>query len=388
MRNERSDDRARVSAWNIRTVDYHTAGEPFRIVPDLPFTIAGDSVIERRSNAQTPGSDGDLLRRLLVNEPRGHADMYGGFIVPPNDDGAHFGVLFWHKDGFSTACGHGTMALGCWGVRSGLVPPDPSGVTRVVIDVPSGRVTATVRTTPGKEARTAGAGGVSGVTFRNVPSSLTARDVPVTTAGFGAVRVDIVWGGATYACVRASDLGLLVVPEQLTALIEAGRQVKASLKDHPAAQHPTDARLDGVYGTIIYEDVGFEDINSDDIISAGIDSADIISAGIDQEEPGRAAHPRSLAQRNVTIFADGQVDRSPCGSGTAARVAALDARGELAHGATLEHYSIVGSRFSASVAERRPDGVVVDVSGSAHAVGTSAFTLDPTDELGLGFVLR
>jgi proline racemase len=192
------------------------------------------------------------------------------------------------------------------------------------------------------------------------------------------VRVDIVWGGATYACVRASDLGLLVVPEQLTALIEAGRQVKASLKDHPAAQHPTDARLDGVYGTIIYEDVGFEDINSDDINSAGID----------QEEPGRAAHPRSLAQRNVTIFADGQVDRSPCGSGTAARVAALDARGDLARGATLEHYSIVGSRFSASVAERRPDGVVVDVSGSAHAVGTSAFTLDPTDELGLGFVLR
>ncbi|HWU58200.1 MAG TPA: proline racemase family protein, partial [Microbacteriaceae bacterium] len=125
MRNERSDDLARVSGWTVRTVDYHTAGEPFRIVPDLPFTIAGDSVIERRSNAQAPGSDGDLLRRLLVNEPRGHADMYGGFIVPPNDDGAHFGVLFWHKDGFSTACGHGTMALGCWAVRSGLVPPDP-----------------------------------------------------------------------------------------------------------------------------------------------------------------------------------------------------------------------------------------------------------------------
>jgi proline racemase len=371
MRNERSDDLARVSAWTVRTVDYHTAGEPFRIVPDLPFTIAGDSVIERRSNAQAPGSDGDLLRRLLVNEPRGHADMYGGFIVPPNDDGAHFGVLFWHKDGFSTACGHGTMALGCWAVRSGLVPPDPSGVTRVVIDVPSGRVTATVRAT--SEATRAGADGATdvtfrNVTFRNVPSRLTASDVPVTTAGFGAVRADIVWGGATYACVRASDLGLSVVPEQLTALIEAGRQVKAGLQDHPAAQHPTDARLDGVYGTIIYEDV------SDDDARANL-------AGRDRPAP--------LAQRNVTIFADGQVDRSPCGSGTAARVAALDARGELAHGATtLEHYSIVGSRFTASIAERLPDGVVVDVSGSAHAVGTAGFSLDPTDELGLGFVLR
>lgn len=386
MPNERSDDLARLSArvsgWTVRTTEYHTAGEPFRIVVDLPFTIPGGSVLERRSNAQLAGSDADMLRRLLVNEPRGHADMYGGFIVPPNDDGAHLGVLFWHKDGFSTACGHGTMALGCWAVRSGLVPSDPSGVTRVVIDVPSGRVTATVLTRsavdpgadPGVGARAAGA---AGVTFQNVPSRLTAADVPVATAGVGAVRADIVWGGATYACVRASDLGLSVAPEQLAVLIDAGRQVKAALRDHPAARHPTDARLDGVYGTIIYEDVISEDVifkhTSDGVERVGL------------ADPGA---PGALRQRNVTIFADGQVDRSPCGSGTAARVAALDARGELEPGGTLEHYSIVGSHFSARVAERRPDGVVVDVSGSAHAVGTAEFVLDPADELGLGFVLR
>lgn len=377
MQADRLDEIARVSTWTVRTVDYHTAGEPFRIVADLPFSIEGDSVIQRRSSAQRPGSDADLLRRLLVNEPRGHADMYGGFIVPPNDDGAHFGVLFWHKDGFSTACGHGTMALGCWAVRSGLVLSDPSGVTSVVIDVPSGRVTAMIRTglNVGADPNlgavgSAGAAGAdaAAVTFRNVPSRLTLADVPVVTPGFGAIHADIVWGGATYACVCASDLGLRVVPEQLTALIDAGRQVKTALRDHPAARHPTDARLDGVYGTIIYEDA-----SSDTVERANVN-------GLGQ--------PTALAQRNVTIFADGQVDRSPCGSGTAARVAALDARGELAPGDTLVHYSIVGSRFSARVAERRQDGVIVDVSGSAHAVGSAEFALDPADELGLGFVLR
>jgi proline racemase len=366
---DRLDDVERASAWAVRTVDYHTAGEPFRIVADLPFSIEGDSVIQRRSSAQRPGADADLLRRMLVNEPRGHADMYGGFIVPPNDDGAHFGVLFWHKDGFSTACGHGTMALGCWAVRSGLVASDPSGVTPVVIDVPSGRVSALVRTKQDAgSAWRAGAANASAVTFRNVPSRLTVADVPIATEGFGEFNADVVWGGATYACVRASDLGLHVAPEQLTELIDAGRQVKAALRDHPAARHPTDARLDGVYGTIIYEDAS----------SDAVERANFNGLG----------QPAGLAQRNVTIFADGQVDRSPCGSGTAARVAALDARGELAPGDTLVHYSIVGSRFSARVVERLQDGVIVDVSGSAHAVGSAEFALDPADELGLGFVLR
>jgi proline racemase len=156
----------------VATIDYHTAGEPFRIVPEPPVPIRGATVADRRVQAiESPEVDG--LRRVLCFEPRGHADMYGGFITPPDDDGAHFGVLFWHKDGFSTACGHGTIALGAWAVESGRVPVDPSGVTDVVIDVPSGRVTARVHIAQDDR--------VTGVDFVNVPSALVEAGVSVMT---------------------------------------------------------------------------------------------------------------------------------------------------------------------------------------------------------------
>ncbi len=340
----------KADTWEIETVDYHTAGEPFRIVPAPPFMIPGETVLERRENAVA--GDADKLRRLLVNEPRGHADMYGGFIVPPNDSGAHFGVLFWHKDGFSTACGHGTMALGAWAVRSGLVRTADDGETDVVIDVPSGRVTARVLKIGGR---------VEKVTFHNVPSYVVARGVEVKTADFGRLRVDVLWGGALYAALPAREAGLDVTPSNLHRLITAGRQVKAGLANHPAAHHPGDTRLDGVYGTIFHEPVGLD-------------------SGL--------ALTGALAQRNVTIFADGQVDRSPCGSGTAARVAALTDSGELAYGDALDHFSIIDSHFSAEVVDQAETGVVVEVAGRAFPVGEGKFTLEADDELGLGFVLR
>ncbi|RAN78783.1 proline racemase [Bacillus sp. SRB_336] len=340
----------KADTWEIETVDYHTAGEPFRIVPAPPFLIPGGTVLERRENAMT--GDADKLRRLLVNEPRGHADMYGGFIVPPNDPGAHFGVLFWHKDGFSTACGHGTIALGAWAVRSGLVRTTDDGDTDVVIDVPSGRVTARVSVAAGR---------VEGVTFHNVPSYVVARDVEIKTPDFGRLRVDVLWGGALYAALPARDAGLEVTPSNLHRLITAGRQVKAALADLPAAHHPSDTRLEGIYGTIFHEPVGPD-------------------SGL--------ALTGALAQRNVTIFADGQVDRSPCGSGTAARVAALTDSGELAYGDVLDHFSIIDSHFTAEVVDHSEAGVVVEVFGRAFPVGEGKFTLESDDELGLGFVLR
>lgn len=336
--------------WTVSTEDYHTAGEPFRIVDTLPFEIPGDTVLERRANALT--GDADALRRLLVNEPRGHADMYGGFIVPPNDAGAHFGVLFWHKDGFSTACGHGTIALGAWAVRTGKVQAAGDGVTDVIIDVPSGRVVAKVLMV---------AGTVESVTFRNVPSVVMARDIEVDTPDFGRFAVDVLWGGALYASLPASRAGLAVTPQCLNDLIAAGRQVKAALAGHPASRHPSEPRLDGIYGTIFHEDV---------------------------PDGGGLTLTGAMAQRNVTIFADGQVDRSPCGSGTAARVAGLDDAGQLPDGNVLDHFSIIDSHFTARVAEREADGVVVDVVGNAYPVGRCTFRLDPRDELGLGFVLR
>ena len=364
----------------VTTVDYHTAGEPFRIVPEPPVDIPGTTVADRRAFA-TRSAEVDGLRQLLCFEPRGHADMYGGFLVPPEDDGADFGVLFWHKDGFSTACGHGTMALGVWAIESGLIQADDSGITEVVIDVPSGRVRAAVHT--------GAAGAVTSVDFVNVPSRLVATGLPVTTAR-GEAAVDLAWGGALYALVDGDALGVAVEPDRLGELIALGREVKAALAGHPATAHPSDDRLSGVYGTIIVNRLGTTD---------------------DGE----------VWQRNVTIFADGQVDRSPCGSGTATRIAALSATGELDSGQTLLHESIVGTRFRARVLAELDgsdghgdkDGsgesgggwgsgitsatgngwasagsVVPLVTGTAHRVATCTFEVDPRDDLVPGFVLR
>ena len=187
---------------SVEATDYHTAGEPVRIVADGLPNIDGGNVAERRITAgESPAID--AYRQFLCREPRGHADMYGGFIVPPDDAGADFGVLFWHNDGYSTACGHGTIALGVWAVESGRVEADADGVTPVTIDVPSGRVVAHVR----KEA-----GEIAGVVFENVPSYPVARDVVVDTS-VGRVTVDLGFGGALYACVPASALGLSVTME-------------------------------------------------------------------------------------------------------------------------------------------------------------------------------
>ncbi|WP_448072766.1 proline racemase family protein [Georgenia yuyongxinii] len=333
----------------ISAVDYHTAGEPFRIVTDGLPKIPGASVADRRVVAQG-SAEIDRYRRLLVQEPRGHADMYGGFIVPPDDDGAHFGVLFWHKDGYSTACGHGTIALGVWAVEHAVVPSEPDGVTDVVIDVPSGRVRAAV---------TCRAGAVVEATFVNVPSWVVARAVPVETP-FGAVEADVSYGGAIYASVPASAFGLEVSPAHYTALIAAGRAVKWALDDTPAAQHPEDPRLSGIYGTILFDDLG-----------------------------RTAAGPH---QRNVTVFADGEVDRSPCGSGTSARLPLLVEDDLLREGETLTHDSIVGTRFTATVRGRVDvagrAGVVAAVTGRASMTGEHRFVLHDDDEVGTGFILR
>src|SRR3954469_24252158 len=217
----------------IWTTDYHTGGEPFRIVPEPPVPIRGRTVAERRALAiEDPTVQ--QLRAVLCSEPRGHADMYGGFVVPPDDQDADLGVLFWHKDGFSTACGHGTIALGVWAVDTGRVAAPATGRVDVVIDVPSGRVTARAHREGGR---------VVAVDFVNVPSWVVARDVPVSTSR-GDVRVTVAYGGAIYASLAASQLDLAVTPEHLGDLIAIGREVKWALNDSPHAGHPSDPRLD------------------------------------------------------------------------------------------------------------------------------------------------
>jgi proline racemase len=335
--------------FEVRTIDYHTAGEPFRIVTSGVPPIAGAGVRDRRETARRDPAV-DHVRRLLCHEPRGHADMYGCFLVPPDDDGADLGVLFWHNDGYSTACGHGTIALGAWAVAEGRVAAPDDGTVDVTIDVPSGRVVARVR-------RRAGA--TEAVTFRSVPSYVLARDVAVSTSA-GTVAVDVAYGGAIYASLSAASVGLAVAPEHHEALLQVGREVKQTLDGTEVAHHPADDRLGGIYGTILHDDLG-----------------------------DRAEGPH---QRNVTVFADGQLDRSPCGSGTAARLALLDADGRMPPAAVLRHDSIVGTTFLGHVAERTvADGrpaLVAEIEGMAHRTGEHRFLLDPRDPLDPGFVLR
>ncbi|MFC7788774.1 proline racemase family protein [Microbacterium sp. MAHUQ-60] len=323
------------------TEDWHTAGEPFRIVQGVP--THGATVAERRVEAIDGEADG--IRRFLCLEPRGHDDMYGGFITPPDDDGADFGVLFWHKDGFSTACGHGTIALGAWAVRTGRLRSDPDGETVVTIDVPSGRVQARVRQSAGR---------IEDIVFRSVESRVLERGISLRTSR-GDVTVDLVFGGAVYATLPASAVDLTVKPEHTADLIAIGREIKWALNEHPSAQL-SDDRLSGVYGTILFDDLG--------------------------------RTPTGPHQRNVTVFADGEVDRSPCGSGTAARVALLAATGELADDEQLTHDSIIGTRFHARIAERTAAGVIPEITGNAYRVGSSTFELDAGDPLPDGFSLR
>jgi proline racemase len=333
----------------VRTTDYHTGGEPFRIVAEPPVPIDGTTVAERRVRA-TDDPHVQALRAVLCSEPRGHADMYGGFIVPPDDDGAHFGVLFWHKDGFSTACGHGTIALGVWAVDTGRVAAPQTGTLDVLIDVPSGRVTARVHCRDDR---------VVGVDFVNVASWVVARDVPVRTSR-GEARVTVAFGGAIYATLPAEQLGLSVTAASLADLIGLGREIKWALNDTEHAVHPSDPRLNGIYGTIWFDELGDRD--------------------------------GQVHQRNVTVFADGEVDRSPCGSGTCARLAVLAADGRLPPGTTLRHDSIVNSTFTGTVLDIVDvcgrAAVVPQVSGMAYRTGEHTFYIDPLDPLVPGFVLR
>jgi proline racemase len=329
---------ARVSA-----VDYHTAGEPFRIVTGGIPSLPGATVADRRVHAQ---AHLDHIRRLLVHEPRGHGGMYGCFVTPPDDPQAELGAVFFHQSGFSTACGHGTIALATWAADAGLIAAD----TQVfAIDVPSGRLRVRVQRD---------AGGKAGpVSFRNVPAWVHRRGIVLSTP-FGEVTVDIAFGGAFYAAVPAGSLGMRVTPDFLPALIEAGRLIQRQLDSAGAAEHDTDDRLSGIYGVILHEDL-----------------------------PGEGDR---LVQRNVTVFGDGQIDRSPCGSGTTARLALL-AGDKMAEGQILVHQSIIGTRFEArivgTVTERGRTAILTEVSGSASMTGLHQFVLEPDDPLGTGFSL-
>jgi len=323
----------------VETVDYHTAGEPFRIVTGGVRPLRGGTILARRRDALEHLDD---VRRLLVNEPRGHADMYGCFVTEPEDDGADLGVVFFHNEGYSTACGHGTIALVTWALESGRLPAPEAGEAEVVVDAPSGRLPCVAACHDGR---------VESVRFRNVPSFVLATGVTI-----GELVLDVAYGGAFYASLDVASLGLRVAAADLPRLIALQRELRPALETALDVVHPLEPELHGIYGVIFHQD-----------------------------EPGGA-------QRNVAVFADGEVDRSPCGSGTSARLALLYAQGRLGIGDPFRHLSIVDTEFTGRiVAETEVAGrpaVVTEVQGSAYLTGRHQFVLSPNDPLGTGFVLR
>ena len=321
----------------VTTVDYHTAGEPFRIVSGGVPRLEGRTIMEKRRFALERL---DHIRQLLVFEPRGHADMYGGFVTEPEDSGAQLGVVFFHNAGYSTACGHGTIALVTWAVEAATVAVSGPN-TEVVVDVPSGRL---------KTRAIVHEGRVRSVRFRNVPSFVLVDDLRINIAG-RSIEAAVAFGGAFYAIVRGDLFELPIEPAYVPRFIELGREIKAAIEGRQPIVHPLEPELEGIYGVMF-----------------------------------------TGGNRNITVFADGEVDRSPCGSGTSARLALLHKRGELASGTTFMSESVIGGRFSSRVVgdDRVGDypAVITEVEGSAHLTGFHQFVLNPDDPIGTGFLIR
>jgi trans-L-3-hydroxyproline dehydratase len=321
----------------VETVEMHTGGEPLRVVVDGLPEVPGETMVEKRRYAR---DHLETYRRALMLEPRGHADMYGAFLVdPPTDDG-DLGVLFTHTDGYSTMCGHGVVALGRLAVEAGVV----DGST-VRMDTPAGRVTARVDDDDPPR-----------VTFENVPSFVLERDLAVDVPGYGAVTVDVAFGGAFYAYCEAAALGVDLGGD-VRDLVDAGRALERAVADAVDVEHPAEPDLGFLYGVVLTGD------------------------------------PRGDADsRNACVFADGEVDRCPTGTGVSGRVALRRDDGALARGAPFAVESVVGStfvgRWTDAVDYEGYDAVVPEVSGTAHVVGRSEFVLDPADPFREGFALR
>lgn len=329
----------------IRTIDVHAAGEPVRIIVEGLAAIPGADMLAKRRYAQ---EHLDALRRRLMWEPRGHADMYGAIPTEPVTDDGDCGVLFLHNEGFSTMCGHGIIGLTKILLETGMVAPG-EGTSTVRIDTPAGRVVARA---------TADRGTVREVVFENVPSFVYRRGIEVGLAGIGETICDIAFGGAYYAFCDAADLGLTLEPAQHDRLIEVGRLVKEAVLAQTAVEDPVAPDLGFLYGVIF------------------------------TGPPAAAGHH----SRHVCVFAEGEVDRSPTGTGVSARAALLSEAGQLLDGEPIMIESILGTCFGVAVVGHSRVGpfpaVIPAVSGEAYATGMSTFFVEPGDPLGDGFIFR
>ena len=323
----------------VTTIDMHTGGEPLRVVVDGLPPIEGRTVLEKRRYFR---DNYNHLRTGLMWEPRGHADMYGAVITPSAD--ADFDVFFLHNEGYSTMCGHAIIALTKFVVETQLVQK-----TEITFNVPAGRIQAKATVVDGQ---------VVEASFRNVPSFVYLLEQRVDVQGIGRVRFDVAYGGAFYAFVSAEEVGLTLVPEQVSRLIEYGRKIKHEVMSQVPIKHPFEEDLSFLYGTIFTG----------------------------------PPHDATNHSRNVCIFADGELDRSSTGSGVSARAALHFAKDELALNERITIESIVGSTMSVKVVEVNRygpfDAVTPEVSGTASFIGRNEFYFDPEDPFRNGFILR
>jgi trans-L-3-hydroxyproline dehydratase len=330
----------------LTVTDMHTGGEPLRIItsgyPELPR----GTILEKRAYVR---DHLDHLRKILMFEPRGHSDMYGALLVEPDLPGADLAVLFMHNEGYSTMCGHAIIALGRYAVDQGLVA---SGGDRAIVNIecPCGMVRADVSIRDGKAAD---------VSFESVPSFLFASDQQLTLENRGRISFDIAYGGAFYALADARQFGLEFGRDPVSAFVEAADQLTRAVQAAIPLSHPDAEDLAFLYGSILTD--------GDDACS---------------ERP----------TRNICVFAERQVDRSPTGSGVTARLAAMQARGQIVAGQTRIFESIIGSRFSGSVASVTTCGphpaITALVSGRAFYAGKAEFIVEEDDPLAAGFLVR
>ncbi len=328
---------------HVKTIDAHAAGEPLRLIVDGFPSPHGRTMLEKRDWLKRHV---DHLRRALMLEPRGHADMYGAILTEPVSPGSHAGVLFMHNEGYSTMCGHGIVAVTTIALERGLLMPGGDAAS-VVYDAPAGTIRA-------RAQWAGGAARVQSVAFVNVPSFVLHGGLPVKLAN-RTIRADVAFGGAFYAIVDSEAVGLPIDVAHLPELRRVGMEIKHAIEASQTIAHPLEPGLQGIYGTI------FTGPPSDD-------TADL---------------------KNVTIFADAEVDRSPCGTGTAAVMAVVDAMGLLSEEKPFVHESLIGTRFNGRIAGRTTVGeyqaITPEIEGSAWITGEHTFLVDDTDPLKDGF---
>lgn len=326
-----------------QVTDMHTAGEPVRIFTGGIPALVGDTLLAKRRYAK---AELDLVRQRLMSEPRGHADMYGVWPTEPHHPDAALAVLFTHNGGYSTMCGHATIAMGRWVLDQQLVAPTPP-LTTFGLECPCGLVEVKVETA---EDGTPGA-----VSFDSVDSFAYQLDAQIELPGFGPLTLDISYGGAYYAILPASRLGLSLMDSPVDELIQVARRITDRAREQLTITHPDSSAADlgFLYGTILVDDAA----------------------------PGEPTG-------NLCIFGDGQVDRSPTGSGVTARLALDFARGEAAVGQSRQFRGLSGVPFQGEICRADGDRVVVTVSGQGFYSGTSEFVVEAEDELRDGLPIR